>query len=67
MQRLIVSSRRHAPAEKTVVVATPLDAILQLEGAGRIATVVLAGTYATHELATQLSELYPALHIECEA
>jgi hypothetical protein len=67
MQKMIVSSRKHM-SEQAVVVTTPLDAIMQLEGPGRIGTVVLAGSFAMNEeLANSLAELYPGLRIECEA
>jgi hypothetical protein len=53
--------------DHAVVVSTPLDAIVRLEGAGRVRTVVLAGTYARDPvLAASLRELYPTVHIERE-
>ena len=67
MERMIVSSRPRASAGKTVVVTTPLDAIIRLERAGRIATVVLAGSYAADKaFAACLCELYPSIRVECE-
>ena len=63
---MIISSYKRASIEESFVVVTPLDAIMRLEGSGRIATVVLAGSFATTEIATSLGELYPTIRIECE-
>jgi hypothetical protein len=68
-QTMIVSSNRRpwmdVASEDTVVVATPLDAITQLEKGRRIRTVVLAGKYArSPELTAFLHEFYPAIHVE---
>jgi len=53
--------------EDAIVVATPLDAIMRLEGRDRIRTVVLAGSYASNrELATFLGEFYPRVRVERE-
>jgi hypothetical protein len=62
-QTLILSSMRDMH-EDARVVATPLDAILQLESSQKIATIVLAGSFATDELVACLGELYPSLRIE---
>lgn len=45
------------------VVSTPLDMIAQLEDHHEIETVVLAGTFATPELATFLLDFYPAVRV----
>jgi hypothetical protein len=45
------------------VVSTPLDMIAQLEGHREIDTVVLAGTFATPELATFLLDFYPSVRV----
>ena len=50
-----------------IVVSTPLDAITRLEGHVVIASVVLAGSYATdHTLAAFLAESYPTVRVEQE-
>lgn len=52
----------------SIVVSTPLDAIARLESREVIATIVLAGSYATdRELAAFFAESYPAVRIEQEA
>lgn len=67
---MIVSSRGepsiHAD-DRSIIVTTPLDAILRLQEPQRIHTVVLVGSYATNgELVAFLTECYPAIHLECE-
>lgn len=52
-----------AASDDTVVVTTPLDAIMRLEKR-RVRTVVLAGSYATNrELAAFLGEFYPSIMV----
>jgi hypothetical protein len=67
---LIISADRATDItghENPVLVTTPLEAIVRLEGRRRIRTVVLAGSYAMNrELAAFLTESYPSLHIEWE-
>ena len=69
-QTMIVSSNQPSVSstrEDTIVVTTPLDAILRLEHPEGIRTVVLAGSCTTNgELAAFLSELYPSIRIERE-
>ena len=70
-QTLIVSHTNRPTSgltdEDPIVVATPLDAIVRLQRAQQIRTVVLAGPYATnHELAAFLGEFYPSIQVECE-
>ena len=73
--KMIVSSGNQPTIEPysdaAIRVATPLDAIMMLERAEagrRIATVILAGTYARdRELAHFLGTFYPAVQIESEA
>jgi hypothetical protein len=68
--QMIVSSigaRQDTSTEDTIVVSTPLDAIAQLEGREVIASIILAGTYATdHALAAFLAESYPTVRVEQE-
>lgn len=68
-QTMIISSDQPSVTnthEDTIVVSTPLDAIMRLEQAERIRTVVLVGSYATNrEFAAFLSEFYPAIQIAC--
>jgi hypothetical protein len=70
MQMIVSSIDAQPPSitrPGTIVVLTPLDAIAQLEGRV-IATIVLAGSYATdHALAAFLAESYPMVQIEQEA
>jgi hypothetical protein len=68
---MIVASSRHLSLRcadgDSIVVTTPLDAIVRLEKPYPIATVVLVGAYATnHELVEFLTEFYPAIQLECE-
>ena len=68
---MIVSSSpqlsTHTAWQDALMVATPLDAIAQLETRPRVCKVVLAGAYATnHEFAAALGELYPAVRVERE-
>ena len=67
---LVLSSGCHTKPvvrDTAVVVATPLDAILQLEQPRGIATVVLAGSYAQDPALVEfLHEFYPAIRVECE-
>jgi hypothetical protein len=69
MQMIVSSIDAQQPSSTrpgTIVVLTPLDAITQLEGRV-IATIVLAGSYATdHALAAFLAESYPTIQIEQE-
>jgi hypothetical protein len=54
--------------DTAVVVATPLDAIMQLEQPRGIATVVLAGSYAQDPAIVEfLHEFYPSIRIERES
>ena len=69
-QILILSSNagRTVQHANMIVVATPLDAINQLEDHRSIATVILSGNYAgDDELTSFLSEAYPQVHLEHEA
>lgn len=50
------------------VVSTPLEAIVRLESRSSIATVVLAGSFATNpEFGEFLAETYPFLQIARES
>src|SRR5512133_2610341 len=65
---LILSSERpREPRVDEVVVGTPLDLIVQLEGSRPIAKVVLAGAYANRELASFVLETYPWVGVELPA
>ena len=70
MSRTLVLSnelpRRERRADE-VVVGTPLDMIVQLEGKQPIAKVVLAGAFANRELASFLLETYPWVGVELPA
>jgi len=72
MQQTMIVSGGNQPTVRTtredaIVVATPLDAIMRLEGRDRIRLVVLAGSYATNrELATFIGEFYPMVRVERE-
>lgn len=64
---LIISSdvSRSVTQVNTVVVGTPLDAITRLDNRPSIATVVLAGAFASNdELVTFLAEHYPMVRLE---
>lgn len=70
--QMIVSSIRARQGTSTghdsIVVSTPLDAIARLESRAAIATIVLAGSYATdHALAAFFAESYPTVRVEQEA
>ncbi len=67
-QTMIVSSDRSMARQGDVIqVATPLDAIVQLETPELVSRVVLTGSFATNrELATFLTDSYPTVEIECE-
>ena len=69
-QMMIIASDQSSVTdthESTIVVRTPLEAIMRLEQRERIRTVVLVGSYATNrEFAAFLSEVYPSLRIACE-
>jgi hypothetical protein len=70
-QTMIVASSRQLSLrqgyENSVVVTTPLDAIVRLEKPHPIRTVVLVGAYATnHELVAFLTEFYPSIQLERE-
>lgn len=62
---LVVSRGKRPKSERYLVVQTPLDMIAKLEhDRDQIETVVLTGSYAKSvELASFLSESYPALRI----
>lgn len=65
-QTLILSSTaaRSVTHANMIVVGTPLDAIMQLEGGGSISTVILAGSYANNDaMRSAINELYPAIHV----
>lgn len=67
-QTMIVASSRHlsprSADENSIVVTTPLDAIVRLEKPCPIATVVLVGAYATNrELIAFLTEFYPSVEL----
>jgi hypothetical protein len=69
-QTMIVSSDypRARQQGDVIQVGTPLDAIVQLETPELVSRVVLVGSFATNrELATFLTDSYPAVEIECEA
>jgi len=60
---ILATANQGAPAasDDTVIVTTPLDAIMRLEKRP-IRTIVLAGSYATNrELAAFLGEFYPSI------
>jgi hypothetical protein len=57
---IISGDDHHALEEHVFAVATPLDAIVQLETRTRIKSVILAGAYAANsELVEFLHEFYP--------
>jgi hypothetical protein len=64
---IVASSRQFSPLnadENSIVVTTPLDAIVRLEKSHPIATVVLVGAYATNrELVAFLTEFYPSIRL----
>lgn len=65
---IVASDLSPTATERSVVVTTPLDAIVQLEQRNPIHTVVLTGTYARDSgLAAFLREFYPSVHVDCEA
>ena len=68
MQQTMIMSSSAEPTtddnEGSIVVTTPLDAIIRLESR-QIRTVVLSGAYARNgEFAECLCELYPSVRIE---
>lgn len=69
MREIMIVASDIAPAisDRSFVVTTPLDAIMQLERRGRVRTIVLAGTYARDpELAAFLGVFDPSVHVERE-
>jgi len=70
LSRTLVLSSEQPPRERRadeVVVGTPLDMIVQLEGRHPIAKVVLAGAFANRELASFVLETYPWVGVELPA
>lgn len=64
MDTMLVTSSQAEPHAETYVVATPLDAIMKLEGESEIKLVVLAGQHATDRgLASFLAEFYPTVRV----
>jgi hypothetical protein len=62
---LVVSNHGSLPPRPDeVLVKTPLDMIVQLEGAQPISKVVLAGAFANRELASFVLETYPWVGVE---
>ena len=69
MREIMIVAPDLAPviSDRSFVVTTPLDAIMQLETRRRVRTVVLAGSFARDaELAAALGELYPSISVERE-